>query len=129
MAVFTHTIGRTWSGAGLSLSSSKAYSAAAEYNFSESLGGAETDTEIACVLDVTEIKAVYFCATQDMTVEWNDNIGSQGSISLLANEPLVWHTDSYYTNLLTPDITAFFVTNASGSTGVIDFRCVIDPTP
>lgn len=129
MAVFTHTIGRSWAGAGLSLSASKAYSDSAEYNFSETIGGAETDTEIACTLIVLEIAAVYICATQDMLMEWNDNVGTQGHIDLLANEPYIWHTDSYYTNLLTPDITALFVTNASGTSGVIDFRCVFDSTP
>jgi len=125
---FTHTIGRSWSGGGLSLSASKAYTASAEYNFTEDIL-AVADTEVACVIAVAEIASIFIVCNEDILLEVNDGAGGGGSIALLADEPYVWHTDSYYTNLLAVDITALFFTNTSGNTATVEFRCLVDSTP
>ncbi len=37
--------------------------------------------------------------------------------------------DSYHPNLLTTDITALYITNASGNAATFYLECVYDPTP
>lgn len=126
---FSHTIGYSWSGGGISLSSNTAYTASAEYNITQAVGGAETDTEIACVLAVAEIESIYISVDQDMLLEVNNNVGVGGSIALLANIPYTWTTDSYAASEFAVNITAFFVTNATGTAGTFQFRCIVDSTP
>lgn len=125
---FTHTIGRSWASGGLSLSSSKAYSASAEYNFTEAIL-AVADTEVACVLDVSEIKSVFIVCDEDIKMETNNGGAPDETIDLLADEPYVWHTDAYFANEFGVNITALFFTNTSGNTATVQFRCLVDSTP
>lgn len=51
------------------------------------------------------------------------------TIALLANVPYVWTTNSYATSLLTVDVEAIAITNASGSAALVNIHSVIDATP
>lgn len=126
---FSHTITYQFSGGGRSLSQSNVFSAAAEYNIAETVADSVTDKEVACVLDVSEIKSIYISSDQDLLLETNINDGSVDVISLKAGIPYIWHTDAYFVNILDTDVTKLFLTNASGSTANFELRCVIDPTP
>ena len=125
---FRHTIGRSWASGGLSLSASKAYTASAEYNFTEEIL-AVADTEVACVIAVAEIASIFIVCDEDILLEVNDAGGGGGSIALLADEPYVWHTDAYFANEFGVNITALFFTNTSGNTATVQFRCLVDSTP
>lgn len=50
-------------------------------------------------------------------------------IDLKAGKPYIWHTDSYFTNKLTVDVTALYLTNASGAASSFQLEVVTDPTP
>lgn len=126
---FTHTLGTNWNGGGLSLAASNTYSAGAELNITESIADSATDAEVAATIDVSEIKSIYILSDQALTLETNNGAAPADTIVLVANEPYIWYTGSYYTNLLATDITALFFTNASGSVATIELRCVFDPTP
>ena len=41
-----------------------------------------TDKQVLVNIDVSALKVLYINSTQDLLMEWNDNIGSQGSINL-----------------------------------------------
>jgi hypothetical protein len=90
-----------------------------------------TDQVVTAGVDVSALKLLFILATQDMTLEWNDAAGSQGSIALKANRPLVWDSEAaYYTNPLGgTDVTQFFITNVSGAAGVLYIDTIIDITP
>ena len=128
---FTHTIGFSWAGGGLSLASSNAFSAAAEYNITETVADGITDAEVACVIDVSEIKSIYISSNLNLLLETNINDGSVDVLNLLANQPYIWHTGYLYTNILDTDITKLFLTNSTGGgeTATFELRCVLDPTP
>ena len=51
------------------------------------------------------------------------------TITLVANLAYVWDTDSYDTFQLGTDVTAFYFTNASGSTATVYCYAVVDPSP
>lgn len=126
----THNIGLNWSGGGLSLSNSKAYSATGEANIvGESVPDSTTDQAVNIALDVSAIASIYIVSTQALTIETNSATVPDNTITLVANVPYIWHTGSYFTNLLTVDVTVLYLTNASGAAATFNLRCVQDATP
>ena len=88
-----------------------------------------TDLEVNVNLDVSQIKALYMVSTQALTVETNSASVPDDTIVLVANTALVWWAGSYYTNLLATDVTAMFLTNASGSAAQFTLEVIHDATP
>ena len=83
-------------------------------------------------LDVSQIKALFILSDQDLTIETNNagpDPAPDDTISLVAGVPLVWTHDSYYANLLTTDITALYVTNASAAAARLRIEALHDATP
>lgn len=126
----THNLGTNWSGGGLSLSASNSYSGTGESNIvDETVADSVTDQEITISIDVSAIQSIYIISDQALTVETNNAGAPVDTITLVANVPYIWHTGSYFTNILDTDVTALFLTNASGSTATFNLRCVYDSTP
>lgn len=126
---FTHNITRTWSGPSGSLSKTTSQSADAEENRSFSVADAQTDVEIALVIDVSAMKALYMVSSRAVTIETNSSSSPAQTITLAANVPLVWTVSDPDANPLTVDVTKIFVTNASGGSADIEIRVLVDPTP
>lgn len=126
---FSHQIAENWIGNGESLSGVGTYTQTGTFSIDETIGGAETDTEIAMVLDVSETEMIYIYADQIMLVEINDNGGGGGSLALTANKPYLWTSDSLYTDLMAVNVTSIFVTNATGTAGTFRVECIYDATP
>ena len=126
---FTHTLRMQWSGGGRVITKDVEATGAAQTSISETVADSETNCEIAFTMDVSEIAAIYIVSSQDVTLETNSGSEAAETISLVADVPYVWHADSYYTNLLATDITALFVTNASGEEATFQLEVVYDPTP
>lgn len=87
---------------------------------------AETDFEIACVLDVSELESLYIVSSETVTFETNDGAAPDETIALVADVPYIWTSSSYHTNLLATDITALFITNASGATATVNMEFLYD---
>lgn len=106
------------------------YSAGSLVSISDSVTNA-ADNLYALTLDVSQITAVFIVAAAAMTLEWNDAVGTQGELILAANVPIMWSadTDDVHPNpLLATDITALYITNASGAAAQFDLRVIVDPT-
>jgi hypothetical protein len=95
----------------------------------ESVADGQTDFQITLTLDVSAVKAFLLMSSQDVTFETNSGSSPADTIALLANVPYAWHTNDYNAFLLGTDVTAVFITNASGSTALIDLIVGADPTP
>lgn len=127
---FTHRITVKWETEDRSLQQTKSFEASAQVSICEVVASdAGADYEIDLVLDVSEIKAIYICSSQDVLLEINDGAGGGGSLSLKANEPYEWDNLSLLANLLGTDITALFVTNDSGEAATFELECLYDATP
>jgi hypothetical protein len=111
------------------LTYSKAVTADKKQAVDVPVADSESDYEILIAIDVSTVKSIYIVSDQDVTLETNDGGTPVDTISLKANVPYVWHTDSYDTLQLTTDVTAFYITNASGSTANIKTRVLEDSTP
>lgn len=105
------------------------YADSAQLLIDEAIADSATDELVACVVDVSEIAAVYIVCDQAVTLEFNNSTTGVPTIVLVANVPYLWHTNSYFTNILTTDITALYVTNASGFTANLKLRFLYDSTP
>lgn len=125
---FVHTLARTWQASGRSIESPKTYSGDAQESLDVDVADSETDFEIAFQLDVSQIQSIYIVSDQDVTLETNNGSSPAETINLLAGVPYVWATGDYLANLLATDITALFVTNASGSAARFQLEVVSDPT-
>lgn len=113
---------------GKSLTKSSTYTGDARLSREVEVATAETDYLIAMVLDVSEIDGIYIVSDQTVTFETNNGAAPAETISLVADVPYLWTTSSYFTNLLATDITAIYITNASGSTATINIEVVFDST-
>lgn len=125
---FTATITETISIGGLQVTSTNSYTDSAETKIDEAVPTAST-VEIALVQDVTETALVYIVSDQDVEIDFNVDQAGVPAISAFAGVPYVWHTKSYFTDLLTADITKVFITNTSGTTANVQIRFLYDATP
>ena len=110
---------------------SKTFTGTSEYRLDEAIADSTTDQLIAASLDVSAIKAVEMMSDQDITVETNSSSSPTDTFVLQADVPYRWNTEmvAYDALLLTADVTALYLTNASGSTANIKMRVLSDATP
>ena len=126
----TVTVTTTISG-GISAQGTKTYSGDARTTQSFSVADSATDEERTLTIDVTEMQMIYIVSDQDILMEWNDSIGSQGSISLQANVAFLelLAADQYHAAKMGVDVTALFFTNTSGSAANISIGVIQNNTP
>ncbi len=125
----THTITVQWEQGNNSLSLQDTFTGEAEANVSVSVPDSSTDFEITLGIDVSEIKSIVISSNQVITLETNDGTTPDDTFAITANNPLIWNVDSPAANPFSADITALFVTNASGSAATFNVRCIVDATP
>ncbi len=128
MAV-TATVDRHLSGIGSTKSQATEYSSSAAVDIDDTVADSETDFQINAAIDVSAAKVIYLHSTQNVTVETNNGGSPDNTINLVANIPYLWTHDGYAVNLLTVDVTAFYITNASGSSATFTVKVLQDATP
>lgn len=115
---------------GVTLSQTVKSSGTAETNIDESIPDASTDLEVTLSLDRSALVSLYIEADQNMTIETNSATIPDDTLTLVANEPILWTTNSVHANPITVDITAnIFVTQSSGSAATLKIRALTDATP
>ena len=114
---------------GESVSNTISETASSPIIVTESVADSQTDFQINVAIDVTAVKSFYIVSDQDVTIETNSGSAADNTLALKAGEPYIFHVSSLDTFLLDTDVTAFFVTNASGSTANIKVRGLQDATP
>lgn len=116
---------------GLSAMFEKTYTGDERTTQSFTVSDSVTDQQRTLNIDVTEMQVVFIASDQDVLVEWNDNVGAQGSLALKANVPFIERVaaDQYHTAKLSVDVTDLYITNASGSTANIKIGVIQNNTP
>lgn len=95
----------------------------------ENVADGQTDNEIVVALDVSAVKGFYLVSNQDVLFEPNSGSTPDDPISLLANVPYAWHTNSYDSFFFGTDWTSVFITNASGASARVRCLAELDATP
>jgi hypothetical protein len=121
------TITQSWSSGGTVRSGTITRSAGLLNRYGETIPGDSTDLEVACVIDVSELKALYMFSARAMTVKTNNP--TDDTINLAAGEPLAWAANNGVACPLTVDVTALFIDLAVGADSVLIMEVLVDPTP
>lgn len=125
----SHTFTRKWVSDGAEITKDEIVSAGSEQNIDESIPDSSTDLLVNWTCDYSALKGLFIVSDQDIVLETNDGSSPDNTISLTANVPLLWTAEGYLTNPFTADVTALYVTNASGSAANLKIRSLYDPTP
>jgi hypothetical protein len=88
-----------------------------------------TDQEVLAEVDVATVRSMIISSDQDVLIETNNGGAPDETMNLKAGVPYVWNTSSSEAFYFSIDITAFFITNSSGSTATVNFRILFDSTP
>ena len=88
-----------------------------------------TDLEITIGIDVSAIQLIIIVASHDLKLETNSGAAPDNTLNLLAGQPYIWYVGSYYTNLLTVDITSIFMTEENSDDATLDILTLVDATP
>lgn len=87
-----------------------------------------TDQQVVVGIDVSAVKACVINSTKALTIETNGTTGDE-SLVLVADIPYVWYTNKYDSFKFSTDVTALYLTNASGSSATVNLFVQYDATP
>lgn len=98
---------------------------------SRSIDAESTDLELEVSFPVEgdQLVGLYIKSSRDMTLETNDGSTPDNTLSLKANVPLLWHTDSPHACPLTADVASIFATLAAGAASTLEIRALTNATP
>lgn len=128
MPVPTLNIAFSIGGLGTSLSKNKTITDEGDLCLEVEIANGQTNKLIAAVLDVSQVKGLVLMATKEMTLKTNDTGLPGNTIVLQPNIPRVFTGEAGEVSPLTVDVTAFYVTNASGEDGTFHAKAIYDAT-
>lgn len=124
---YTHNITLGWSDAGLSQAKTKSYVGDNAPRLDVSIPDSSTDLLTPWSLERGNgIVMVFILSDQAMTLKTNSSGAPDDTIVLVANVPYIWTTDSYDSVQITADVTALYMTNASGSAASLRIESLVD---
>jgi len=126
---YTHTLTLKWTDGVNSIQDVVSKTGSGKQGIAEAIADSETDYEIAFALDISEIEAIYIVCDQDVTLETNSGSEADDTLALVADEPVLYWDGGPIANPFTENITAIFITNASGSTANLQIEALYDATP
>lgn len=126
---FTHAITQAWSRGNESVSKQVSKSADSEKNLDIAVPENSTNLAIAFTCDVSELQSLYLVSTVNMTLKTNSTSSPQETLTLVANEPVIWWDGNPLTMPFAGDITALYATTGAVGDGTLSIRSLIDATP
>ena len=126
----THRLTRTWQDAGNeSVTQQETITADGETNLDVAVPDSSTDLQANLAVDISELQSFYMSSDRDLTVKTNSSGTPDDTIALKANKPLIWTPNCGFSNPFSADLTALFLTNASGTDATLQVRLLQDVTP
>ncbi len=123
MADFTHTIGSTYrTDAGTIASVTATYTGEGEIDLNATVALSTTNKEFDIQFIKTDVISMIFFADKAVTIKTNSSGSPSDTISLAANMPLIWNTDSPVAIPLAGNVTKVFVTNATATNAAVKIR-------
>jgi len=114
---------------GVQTDKTQTLSGGAGASLSETIPAESADLEIIFTLDFSACVFFYIMCDRDLVVETNSASVPDDTLTLVANMPYIWHTDSLPPFLITADITSLFATLAAGADATLVIESLSDPTP
>jgi hypothetical protein len=105
--------------------------AGAVYQIDESIPGPSTNLQVALVIDVSQLKAIYLHSDKAMTLYFNDTSSGSPSktLALAANQAFAWDNLSLHANPFgVTDVTTVYVTKSGSGAARLRGYVLTDPT-
>lgn len=127
----THTIGTTYRSNNGSVSvPTLTLTGDGEVVYDGSIAAGATNVEVAMAIDVSAMKAMAIVASGALVIKTNSSSTPADTITLTDSvKSIVWYTGSTFTNPLTTDVTALYVSNAGASAVTLKVVALLDITP
>lgn len=119
----------TVSAGGVTITQGESIEAGAANVIDESIPNGSTDLQVNLQCDISKAYVIAFICDQAVTLKTNSSSTPDDTIALAAGVMWKWVSTQGAANPLSADITALFVTNASGSPGQLKAIVGLDPTP
>lgn len=130
MTTKAHTIRTSVDIGGQQISSSNTYSSEGQTGVTVSVPDESTDLQVVFAIDFSQVKSIIIQADGgDLTVETNNGTTPDDTLALTDGSPYIWNEDSLDTLLITADVTALYLTNASGAAVTFQIDVIYDSTP
>lgn len=130
MTTKSHTIRTSVDIGGQQISSSKTYSSEGQTGVTVSVPDESTDLQVVFAIDFSQVKSIVIQADGgDLTLETNSGSAADDTLALTDGSPYIWNEDSLDTLLITADVTALYLTNASGAAVTFQIDVIYDSTP
>lgn len=127
---FTHTLTEVWAQGNNSISKQVSKSADGETNRDITVPDSSSNMLVNFTLDVSELKALYIVCDKAILIETNNSGSPVETITLVANEPLIWHTGLEHANPFgSTDVTALYLTTGAVGEATLQIRALHDSTP
>lgn len=126
----THTVTKTVDAPGGQATAAMTYTATGSVEITdEAIAGTVTDFQINVAIDFSALKSLWIHCDQAITIETNSGSAPDDTLTPAAGVPIEWQHDSEHACPLSADVTALFVTNASGVAATFNLRALQDATP
>lgn len=112
------------------------YSNTGQVRLDTGIDDGEADELHIISIDVSEMLLLYMVSDQDLSIETNSSSSPGDTITLTANVPYLWRDDNATcgsgaggadsVTKLSVDVTALYLTNASGSNATFKLECIYD---
>jgi len=123
---FTHTLGTTYkTDAGTIASVTAIYVADSESNLDDTVAGSTTNKEFDLAITKSDVISMIMFSNEAVTLKTNSSGSPSDTISLAANMPLVWNTDSPVAIPLAGPVTKIFATNAGVAAAALKIRVLM----
>lgn len=114
---------------GNQVSKLKTYTGGARLSISETIAGSSTNAQVVGTLDVSQVVSFVMVSNVACTVKTNSTGSPADTITLVADVPYVWTSDSYDSFQLGTDVTVFYVTVPGTAASTFQIDAIYDPTP
>jgi hypothetical protein len=114
---FTVTVAQSIRDGSTTHSTSTEHTCESVIKIEETIADSTSDQEIGFAVDVSAMQACSIYSDQALTIKTNDSSSPQETIALSAGEHIVFQSGG--SAPFSDDVTALFVSNASGSTATL----------
>lgn len=128
-AGFDHVITRKVAVGQGSVGGSVTKNAGARFSMDVDVANGVTNGQHVLPMDVSQIKSFFILSDKNVLIETNSGSSPDDTLTLLAGIPYEWYEGSAAAFELGTDVTAIYITNASGATARIQIEFIYDPTP
>lgn len=123
---YQHNIQQVVNGGAVAVNKSNTYSSAQQSGFQSTISAGATVIPNFSV-DVSQMVSLVISCDRDVVLTFNDDGTPDATVNLLADKPLVWSDDGYFTNPLgIVDITSFKATLSAGADATLTIEVNFD---